>query len=164
MNRRIVLAFSVSVVMSATIGFAGLSRALPSDVRASGFACAVTDGRNAGSFVRAGNNSTTSSLSLACPIPDVYNGVQGISTVQVAIFDQSTAASASASLCVNLFSSVGTSCGTVATVPASLTGFYTVNPPTFADWTAPNLGYAAVTLPARISGSLATTVQGIHAF
>jgi hypothetical protein len=163
MNRRIVLAFSVSVVMSATIGYAGLSRAI-TDVRAPGFACTVTNGGNEGSFVSQGNQSTGSTLSLACPIPDVYNGVQGISTVQVAIFDRSTTASASASLCVSLFSTAGTSCGAGATVPASVTGFYTVNPPTFADWTAPNLGYAAVTLPARTLGSSATTVQGTHAF
>jgi hypothetical protein len=108
MNRRIVLAFSVSVVMSATIGYAGLSRAI-TDVRAPGFACTVTNGGNEGSFVNQGNQSTGSTLSLACPIPDVYNGVQGISTVQVAIFDRSTTASASASLCVSLFSTAGTS-------------------------------------------------------
>jgi hypothetical protein len=162
MKRRVVLAFSVSVVMSATIGYAGLSRAI-TDVRAPGFACVVTNGGNEGSFVNQGNQSTSSTLSLACPIPDVYNGVQGISTVQVAIFDRSTSASASASLCVSFLSTAGTSCGTAATVPASLTGFYTVNPPTFADWTAPNFGYAAVTLPARTLGSAATTIQGIHA-
>jgi len=163
MTKRIVLAFSVSLAMSATIGYAGLSRALPNDVRAPGWACTVTNGGTEGQFVNQGNQSTTNTLQVACPIPDVYNGVQGISTVQVAISDNSTTASASASLCVSLLTG-GTSCGAAATVPAFVTGFYTVNPPTFADWTAPNFGYALVTLPRRIAGSPSTTVQGTHSF
>ena len=163
MKRRIVLAFSVSVAMSATIGFAGLSRALPSDVRAPGFACTVTSGGAEGQFVNQGNQSTSNSLSLACPIPDVYNGVQGVSQVQVNILDHSTTASATATLCVSLLFG-GTSCGSVVSAPTAVTGFYTLVPPTFADWTAPNFGYALVTLPRRVSGSAATTITGTHAF
>ena len=164
MTKGAVLAFSVSAVLSGVVGYAGISRAV-TDVRAPGFACRAVDGRQEGLFVNQGNISTLSNLNVACPVPDVANGVHNITTVNVAFNDPSATTAPSAQRCVSVFAGSGTSCGPVATLPASIVGFFTLNPAKNADWTAPNFGYISVVLPLRPSaGATATTVRGIHAF
>jgi hypothetical protein len=157
--------FAATAIVSSVIGAATVSHAI-TDVRASGFSCTVVNGTQAGSLINAGNESTGMSLNVACPVPDVYNGIQDISTVMVELEDRSTFASASASRCVNLLfanGATGTSCGPTSTAPASVTGHLTFNPPPNANWTAANFGYVSVFLPPR-TGLGRSTVQGIHAF
>jgi hypothetical protein len=157
--------FSLGVIVSSLMGVAAVSHAI-TDVRASGFSCTAVTGTQVTSLVNAGNNSTAATLNVACPVPDVYNGIQDISTVRVDIEDRSTTASASASRCVNLrFASgaTGTSCGPSSTAPSTVTGHLSFNPAANADWSPGNFGYVSVILPAR-TGLGRSTVQGIHAF
>jgi hypothetical protein len=157
--------FALTAIASSVIGVAAVSHAI-TDVRASGFSCTAVNGAQVASLVNAGNQSTAASLNVACPVPDVYNGIQDISTVQVDLEDRSTIASPSASRCVNLHfanGATGTSCGPSQTAPVSVTGHLTFNPAANADWTAPSFGYVSVILPAR-TGLGRSTVQGIHAF
>lgn len=163
MTKRTVLAFSMSAVLSGVLAYAGISRAV-TDVRTPGFACRAVDGRFEGQFISQGNQSTATTLNVACPVPDVSNGVQNISTVNVAFNDQTATASPTAQRCVSLFTSPGVSCGPVASAPVGLTGFFTLNPSANADWTAPNFGYVSVVLPVRVSPAPATAVKGVHAF
>jgi hypothetical protein len=159
------VAFTVTALVSGAIGAASVAQAI-TDVRASGFSCTAVTGTQSGQLLNAGNDSTTTPLNVACPVPDVYNGIQNITTVQVELEDRSTVASPSASRCVNLLfanGATGTSCGPSATAPASVTGHLTFNPPANASWAAANFGYVSVILPPR-SGLGRSTVQGIHAF
>lgn len=156
--------FGAAAIIAGAIGLPAVSHAI-TDVRASGFACNVVNGAQAASFASTGNEST-SALNIACPVPDVYNGIQDIGTVQVELQDRSTTASPSASRCVNLLfanGATGTSCGPSQTAPASHTGHLTFNPAPSAAWAPANFGYMSVILPGR-TGLGRSTVQGIHAF
>ena len=77
------VAFTVTAIISSALGVAAISQAIPSDVRASGFGCVAVNGTQIGRLVNAGNDSTGATLNVACPVPDVYNGIQDIPTVQV---------------------------------------------------------------------------------
>ncbi|HEY8944902.1 MAG TPA: hypothetical protein VIM73_11605 [Polyangiaceae bacterium] len=157
--------FAVTAVVSSVIGVAAVSHAI-TDVRASGFDCAVVNGPQATLFVNTGNDSTAATLNVARPVPDVYNGIQGISTTRVDSIDRSTTASVSASRCVNLRfpnGAVGTSCGPSVTAPNNLTGHLPLSPVANADWLPGLYGYLSVFLPPR-TGLGRSTVQGIHAF
>lgn len=163
--RSALVVFAATAIVSSVIGVAAVSHAI-TDVRASGFSCTAVNGTQVTSLVNAGNDSTVATLNVACPVPDVYNGIQDINTVQVELEDRSTIASASASRCVNLLfasGATGTSCGPSSTAPASVTGHLTFNPAPNANWAPANFGYISVILPAR-TGLGRSTVQGIHAF
>lgn len=157
--------FAVTAIVSSVLGVAAVSHAI-TDVRASGFSCTAVIGTEVSRLIGAGNDSTAAGLNVAWPVPDVYNGIQNISTVMVELQDRSTTASPSASRCVNLLfanGAMGTSCGPSSTAPAAVTGHLTFNPAANADWAAANFGYISVILPPR-TGLGRSTVQGIHAF
>jgi hypothetical protein len=159
------VAFTVTAIVSGAIGIASVSHAI-TDVRASGFSCTAVNGAQVSQLVNAGNESTGLTLNVACPVPDVYNGIQDITTVMVELEDRSSVASPSASRCVNLLfanGAIGTSCGPSATAPSQVTGHLTFQPVANASWTAANFGYVSVGLPPR-TGLGRSTVQGIHAF
>jgi hypothetical protein len=165
MMRSTLVVFAVTAIVSSVVGVAAVSHAI-TDVRASGFSCTAVNGVQVPTLVNAGNESTTTSLNVACPVPDVYNGIQNISTVQVELEDRSSTATVSASRCVNLLfanGATGTSCGPSSTAPNSVTGHLTLNPAADASWAAANFGYVSVILPPR-TGLGRSTVQGIHAF
>jgi hypothetical protein len=157
--------FAVTTIVSSGLGVAAVSHAV-TDVRVTGFSCTAVNGTHVARLVNAGNDSTAATLNVACPVPDVYNGVQEISVVQVHVEDRSTVASVSANRCVNLLfanGATGTSCGPTATAPNSVATHLSLDPAPNADWTAPHFGYVSVILPAR-TGLGRSTVQGIHAF
>lgn len=163
--RSAVVVFAVTAIVSSVIGVATVSHAI-TDVRASGFSCTAVNGTQVPSLIGAGNESTATPLNVACPVPDVYNGIQDINTVMVELQDRSTTASGTASRCVNLLFAngmVGTSCGPSAGAPVSVTGHLTLTPAANADWAPANFGYVSVILPPR-TGLGRSTVQGIHAF
>jgi hypothetical protein len=159
------VAFGVGAIVSSVIGVATVSHAI-TDVRASGFSCQVVNGQQAPALVAAGNDSTVAALTVACPVPDVYNGIQNIGVVQAQLEDRSSTASPSASRCVNLVmanGATGTSCGPSATAPAAHVGHMTLKPMPNEAWAPANFGYMSIILPPR-TGIGRSTVQGIHAF
>lgn len=160
-----VVVFGAAAIVVSALGLPAVSHAI-TDVRTSGFSCTVVSGPQMANLVAAGNESTATTLNVACPVPDVYNGIQDISTVQVHLEDRSTLASPSASRCVNLLfanGATGTSCGPSQTAPSTVTGHLSFNPAANANWAPGNFGYVSVILPAR-TGLGRSTVQGIHAF
>jgi len=160
------VAFGVGAIVSSVIGVAAVSHAI-TDVRTSGFSCQVVNGSQAVNLVGAGNGSPSALLNVACPVPDVYNGIQDISVVQVQLEDRSSTAGVSASRCVNLVAAngqVGTSCGPSSASPAAHVGHVVLNPAPNAAWAPANFGYVSVFLPPRTDQFGRSTVQGIHAF
>jgi hypothetical protein len=163
--RSALVVFAATAIVSSVIGVAAVSHAI-TDVRASGFDCTAVIGTQAANLVQAGNDSTVTNLNVACPVPDVYNGIQNISSIRVDIEDRSTTGSPSANRCVNLAfpsGAIGTTCGPAATAPAAVTGHLPLNPLPNADWAPANYGYISVILPTR-TGLGRSTVQGLHAF
>ena len=157
--------FGVAAIITGALGVPAVSHAI-TDVRTSGFSCVAINGTQASSLINAGNHST-GTVVVACPVPDVHNGVQEIGTVQVQLEDRSTVASPVASRCVNMVVANGgvfTACGPSQTAPAAVTGHLVFSPAAFASWTAPNFGYVSVSLPGRTVDLGRSTVQGIHAF
>jgi hypothetical protein len=125
----------------------------------------VISGGQAAALIATGNEATVA-INVACPVPDVYNGIQNINTVQVQLEDRSDTASPSANRCVNLVvanGATGTSCGPSATAPAAHIGHMTLKPLPDGNWAPANFGYVSVILPARTQFGR-STVQGIHAF
>jgi hypothetical protein len=164
--RSTLVVFGVGAIVSSVIGVAAVSHAI-TDVRTSGFSCQVVNGSQATILVGAGNGSSVATLNVACPVPDVYNGIQDISVVQVQLEDRSSTASPSVSRCVNLVvanGQIGTSCGPSSTAPAAHVGHVNLNPATFAAWAPGNFGYVSVILPPRTDQFGRSTVQGVHAF